>query len=118
MLQVSSNGYVSFRNLLSVSVSLANLVNQQGNPVLAPFWSANDASEGTSFYGLRNDSASIDGALDLLRRGRPGNSMQNIVVGNFRPSQVLVATWTYIQSCPGGQEGVDSGRPFLGVSVL
>ena len=109
--QVGGDGYVSFVNNLPVSIFLAGLTSQTNNPVIAPLWANNDIGLGEVLYGVRTDSATISATVALLQAGAVGGA-----ASDFRPREVLVVTWTFMQASPGGQAGRNSMLPDLGVS--
>ena len=110
--QVGGDGYVSFVNTLPVSILLVGLTSQTNNPVIAPLWANNDISVGEVLYGIRTDSATINATVALLQAGAVGGA-----ASDFRPREVLVVTWTFMQASPGGQAGRNSMLPDLGVST-
>ncbi|XP_065193831.1 mucin-like protein [Sycon ciliatum] len=106
---VGGDGYVSFVNNLPVSIFLAGLTSQTNNPVIAPLWANNDIGLGEVLYGVRTDSATISATVALLQAGAVGGA-----ASDFRPREVLVVTWTFMQASPGGQAGRNSMLPDLG----
>ena len=91
ILQVNSNGHISFLDRISAFIP-QNFPLEQALPIIAPFWADSDtlpADGGQIWYRESKDST-------ILSKIKNTIDSKFLAVESFIPKSVFIATWDHI----------------------